>query len=201
VFIAGVGGQGLLTIGRILGAAAVEAGHDVTVAEVHGMAQRGGSLNVQVRIGFGEAPLMLRGSADLFIALEALEAARYIEYAGSHTKVVLNKFILPPPLSKYPEFEQVRSAIEKLGVKVYVVNANAISKKVLGTIISANIAILGFAYAVDRDLQKLIEYRHLEKGLETVMKGRALEVNKQVLRLGYEEGLKSAGRVLSSLML
>ena len=191
IFVAGVGGQGLLTLGRVLGNAATEAGHDVTVAEVHGLAQRGGTLNVQVRIGPGEAPTIPRGATDLFVALEALEVIRYSEYIGPHTRVVLNKFLWPPPLAKYPDFDQIRSRLEEKGVKVYVVDANGISKKLLGIIISANIAILGYSYAIDEGLQKLLEYKHLEKGLEKVFKGKVLELNKQVLREGYEEGLKS----------
>jgi len=100
IFIAGVGGQGLLTIGRILGTAAIEAGHDVTVAEVHGLSQRGGTLNIHVRIGPGEAPIIPRGATDLYIALEALEAVRYSEYVSTKSKIVINKFLWPPPLAK-----------------------------------------------------------------------------------------------------
>ncbi|MET1160558.1 MAG: indolepyruvate oxidoreductase subunit beta [Thermoprotei archaeon] len=191
IFIAGVGGQGLLTLGRILGNAAIEAGHDVTVAEVHGLAQRGGTLNVQVRIGPGEAPQIPIGGADLFIALEALECIRYIKYANENTRIVMNKFVWPPPLAKYPSLDSIIDTLRSKGLKIYLVDANDISKKILGTIISANIAILGFSYAVDEGLQKLLEYEHLEKGLERVFRGKVLELNKKVLKTGYEEGLKS----------
>ncbi len=190
IFLAGVGGQGLLTLGRILGNAAIEAGHDVTVAEVHGLSQRGGTLNVQVRIGPGEAPTIPRGAVDLFIALEALEAVRYSEYIGPETRVVLNKFIWPPPLAKYPSLETILEKLGEKNIKIHLVDANGISKKITGTIISANIAILGYAYAIDPGLQKLLEYKHLEKGLEKVFRGKVLELNKKVLEEAYKEGLK-----------
>ncbi|OYT39132.1 MAG: pyruvate ferredoxin oxidoreductase [Desulfurococcales archaeon ex4484_58] len=190
IFIAGVGGQGLLTLGRILGNAAIEAGHDVTVAEVHGLAQRGGTLNVQVRIGPGEAPQIPRGGVDLFIALEALEALRYSSYVGRDTRIVMNKFIWPPPLAEYPSMESIIEKLREHGLKLYVVDANGLSKKILGTIISANIAMLGYSYAIDPGLQKLLEYKHLEKGLERVFRGKVLEANKKVLKESYNEGLK-----------
>ncbi len=191
IFLAGVGGQGLLTLGRILGNAAIEAGHDVTVAEVHGLSQRGGTLNVQVRIGPGEAPTIPRGAVDLFIALEALEAVRYSEYIGPETRVVLNKFIWPPPLAKYPSLETILEKLGEKNIKIHLVDANGISKRITGTIISANIAILGYAYAIDPGLQKLLEYKHLEKGLEKVFRGKVLELNKKVLEEAYKEGLKN----------
>lgn len=190
VFVAGVGGQGLLTIGRVIGLAAIEAGQDVTVAEVHGLSQRGGTLNVQIRIGSGEAPLIPRGGSDLYLAMEALEAVRYSEYIGLNTRVVINKFLWPPPLSKYPSLENILNKFIEKGINVYLVDANDISKRILGTIISANIAIIGYSYAVDPGLQKLIEYKHLEKSLEYIFRGKVLELNKIVLKTGYEEGLR-----------
>lgn len=194
VFITGVGGQGLLTIGRLLGYAAIEAGRDVTVAEVHGMSQRGGSLNVQVRIGEGEAPLIPTGGVDLYIALEAIEAVRYIKMINSETRIVINSFLWPPPLSKYPTLEEIVAKIREVNRNVYVFDANAVSKEVLGTIISANIAIVGFSYAIDPGLSSILEYRHLEKALEKIFRGRALELNKVVMKKSYEIGLNSVKR-------
>lgn len=191
VFITGVGGQGLLTLGRLLGYAAIEAGHDVTVAEVHGLSQRGGTLNVQVRIGDGEAPLIPTGASHLYIALEAIEAVRYARFISRETTVVINDFLWPPPLAKYPGMNEILSKLKALNDKVYVIDANGVSKKVLGNIISSNIAILGFSYAVDYGLKKLVKYEDIEKALERIFRGKALELNKKVLREGFEEGLKT----------
>jgi len=191
IFISGVGGQGLLTIGRILGLAAIEAGQDVTVAEVHGLSQRGGTLNVQVRIGPGESPQIPRGAVDLYIALEALEALRYISMVNKDSRIVMNKFIWPPPLAKYPSLEDIVEKIRGAGLKLYVFDANSLSKRIVGTIISSNIALIGYSYAVDNGLQKIIEYSHLEKALEKVFRGKALELNKKVLKESFEEGVRS----------
>ncbi len=190
IFIAGVGGQGLLTLGRILGNAAIVAGKDVTVAEVHGLSQRGGTLNVQVRIGEGEAPQIPRGAVDLFIALEALEAVRYSNYLGKDTRIALNEFIWPPPLVKYPSLETIIEKFKASGLKLYILNANELSKRLIGSIISANVAMLGFSYAVDKGLQNILSYEDLEKGMERVFRGKVLELNKKVLREAYNKGLK-----------
>ncbi|MEM4476465.1 MAG: 2-oxoacid:acceptor oxidoreductase family protein, partial [Desulfurococcaceae archaeon] len=85
ILIAGVGGQGLLTLGELIGSAAIESGVDVTIAEVHGLSQRGGSVVVHVRLGPGSSPVIPRGAADLLIGLEAIETARYIDYANKES--------------------------------------------------------------------------------------------------------------------
>jgi len=190
IVLAGVGGQGLLTLGRVLGNAAILAGEDVTIAETHGLSQRGGSLIVQVRIGKGESPMIPKGAADLLIGLEALETTRQITYANQSTRIVMNKFLWPPPLADYPDIDNIVNEIRSRNIKLYVVDANKISEEIVGTIISANMAILGYAYAVDKGLQEKISYEHLEKALEKVFRGKVLELNKKVLRRGYEEGLK-----------
>lgn len=192
IVVAGVGGQGLLTLGRVLGNAAIEAGIDATIAETHGLAQRGGSLIVQVRLGEGESPMVPRGAADLLMGLEALETARRIIYANKDTRIVMNNFIWPPPLETYPDIDQIIGKIRERGLKLYIVDANKISEEITGTIISANMAILGFAYAVDPGLQERLEYRHLEKALERVFRGKILEINKKVLAAAYELGKKQA---------
>jgi indolepyruvate ferredoxin oxidoreductase beta subunit len=190
IVLAGVGGQGLLTLGRVLGNAAIAAGIDATIAETHGLSQRGGSLIVQVRLGEGESPMIPRGAADLIIGLEALETARRIIYANKDTRIVMNKFIWPPPLEIYPDIEQIIEKIRERGLKLYIIDANRVSEEITGTIISANMAMLGYAYAVDHGLREWLSYNDLEKGLERVFRGKVLELNKKVLRRAYEIGLK-----------
>ena len=102
----------------------------------------------------------------------------------------MNKFLWPPPLADYPDIDNIINEIRSRNIKLYVVDANKISEEIVGTIISANMAILGYAYAVDEGLQERISYEHLEKALEKVFRGKVLELNKKVLRKGYEEGLK-----------
>ncbi len=191
MLITGVGGQGLLTLGTILGVACTIRGLDVSVAEVHGMSQRGGSVVVFVRIGLEPSPIVPVGGADHMLALELLEATRWIYYVKKGGHVTVNDFIWPPPLSAYPSRDQLLSEMKSREIKLHVVNANDMSVKILGSPISANIAVLGYALAVDKTLQELLTLRAVENALEEHFKGRALELNKLLLRTAFEEGIKS----------
>lgn len=191
ILLAGVGGQGLLTLGTIIGNAAIEEGVDVTIAETHGLSQRGGSLVVHVRLGESMSPLIPRGATNLMIGLEALETIRYIGYANKDTKVVMNKFLWPPPLSKTPKLSDIINALSSTISRLYVVDANEEAKKATGLIVTANTLILGYAYSIDEDLHSLISLRSIEKGLERVFKEKALELNKKALKTGIELAKKT----------
>ncbi len=191
IILAGVGGQGLLTLGRILGNAAIIAGEEITIAETHGLSQRGGSLIVQIRIGPGESPMIPRGAAHLIIGLEALETGRQIVYANRNTKIVMNEFLWPPPLALYPDINQIIEKIRERGLKLYVFNANKLSEELTGSIISANVALLGYTIAIDEELSKRISIEQVDKALERVFRGKVLEMNRKVLWKAYEVGGKN----------
>lgn len=194
IAIVGVGGQGLLTLGAIIGEACSRVGLDVAVAEVHGMSQRGGSVIVHVRIGNEPSPIIPLGGADHIISLELLEATRYLPYANRDTVISINDFLWSPPLSNYPNRASLIKAIGGRVQRVYLVNANEISTRIIGSPISANIAILGFSLGVDERLSDVITVDHVEEALGEMFHGKALEYNKQILRIGYEEGLRNAER-------
>lgn len=109
IMIVGVGGQGTLLTSRILGKIILTAGYDVKLSEVHGMAQRGGSVVTFVRFGKKVyEPIVEEGQADVLIAFERLEAARYIHYLKKDGVLILNdQRIDPMPViigaAKYPE--------------------------------------------------------------------------------------------------
>ena len=91
IMIVGVGGQGTLLASRILGSALLDCGYDVKVSEVHGMSQRGGSVVTYVRCGEKVAsPIIEKGEADIILAFEQLEAARWIEYLRPDGKIIVN---------------------------------------------------------------------------------------------------------------
>jgi indolepyruvate ferredoxin oxidoreductase beta subunit len=190
ILIVGVGGQGLLTLGSIIGVACTIRGLDVAVAEVHGMSQRGGSVVIYVRIGEEPSPIMPVGSADHMLALELIEAARHIHHVRRMGYVTVNDFLWPPPLSVYPSRDQLISEVKTRDIKLHVVDANNMSVKITGSPISANIAILGYALGVDEFLRGLLGLDVIEKSLEEHFRGRALELNKSLLRIAFEEGLK-----------
>lgn len=190
ILIVGVGGQGLLTLGSVIGVACAIRGLDVAVAEVHGMSQRGGSVVVYVRIGEELSPIMPMSSADHMLALELIEAARYIHHVRRMGYATINDFLWPPPLSLYPSRDQLISKVKSRDIRLHVVDANDMSIKITGSSISANIAILGYALGVDESLRELLELDVVEKSLEEHFRGRALELNKSLLKIAFEEGLK-----------
>lgn len=109
IMIVGVGGQGTLLTSRILGGIAREGGYDVKISEVHGMAQRGGSVVTFVRFGEQVAePIVEEGQADLLIAFERLEALRYVHFLKPDGVLILNDQKIEPMtvsagMAKYPE--------------------------------------------------------------------------------------------------
>ena len=97
IMIVGVGGQGTLLASRLLGAVMIAEGMDVKVSEVHGMSQRGGSVVTYVRAGEKVAsPIIDKGEADLILAFEQLEAARWLPYLKKGGKLVVNTQKMDP---------------------------------------------------------------------------------------------------------
>jgi len=146
IVLTGVGGQGVITAANILGKAAVNAGVTVYVSEVHGMAQRGGSVNCTIRIGNVSGPLLANGTADAIISTEPVEALRYINYANKDTKVITDitsvvPFTVAVGTDKYPKLEDIYKEIEK-NAKLYKIDGLEIARKA-GATITKNIVMLG----------------------------------------------------------
>ncbi|MGC9152704.1 MAG: 2-oxoacid:acceptor oxidoreductase family protein, partial [Vulcanisaeta sp.] len=113
IYLAGVGGQGLVTFATILGDAAIRAGYKALIAETHGLSQRGGSIDVHVRIGDVDAPLIPKGGADVVVAFEMLEAFRAINYANENTVFIVNRRLIRPPATrqKIPSVEDLENML------------------------------------------------------------------------------------------
>ena len=152
IVLVGVGGQGVITAANILGKAAVKADMNVYTSEVHGMAQRGGSVYCTVRIGDVSSPLVARGSADSIIGMEPVEALRYINYAGRQTKIITDitpviPFTVTIGGETYPRLEDVLEELEA-HAELYTIDALSLAKKA-GAAITKNIVMLGALAAVD----------------------------------------------------
>jgi indolepyruvate ferredoxin oxidoreductase beta subunit len=147
IMIVGVGGQGTLLTSRILGALTIHAGYDVKLSEVHGMAQRGGSVVTFVRYGDKVSePIVEEGQADVLIAFERLEALRYAHYLKKSGVIVVNdQRIDPMPVvigaAKYPE--NILEDLEKTH-RVFKVDAMEEAKKI-GNSRVFNVIVLGIA--------------------------------------------------------
>jgi len=145
LLIVGVGGQGTLLASRVLGTVALKMNFDVKVSEVHGMSQRGGSVETYVKFGKKiYSPLVEKGEADLVIAFEKLEALRWVDYLTEDGKMIINEQEIDPmPViigkAKYPE-----NIIDTLKEKhrIYSLDALKIAHE-CGNIKAVNIVLLG----------------------------------------------------------
>lgn len=182
IMIVGVGGQGTLLTSRILGALTIQAGYDVKLSEVHGMAQRGGSVVTFVRYGNKVyEPVVEEGQADVLIAFERLEALRYAHYLKKGGAIVVNdQRIDPMPVvigtAKYPE--NILEDLEK-DHRIYRVNAIEEAKK-LGNSKVFNVIVLGVA-AQHMDFTK----EDWLKVIENTVPPKTIEINKKAFEVGY----------------
>ncbi|MBE5939146.1 MAG: indolepyruvate oxidoreductase subunit beta [Lachnospiraceae bacterium] len=183
IMIVGVGGQGTLLTSRILGGITLKAGYDVKLSEVHGMAQRGGSVVTFVRYGESVAePIVEEGQADVLIAFERLEALRYAHFLKKDGAIVVNDYRIDPMTvvigaAKYPE--NIIENLEK-DHNVYKINAMEEAKK-LGNSKVFNIIVLGMA-AKHMDFKK----EEWLEVIENTVPPKTIEINKKAFLLGYE---------------
>ncbi len=189
VLLTGVGGQGILTSAAILAKAAMNSDLNVITAETHGMAQRGGSVEVHVRIGDVLSPLIPEGSADYLLSLELSEVLRYAKYCCESTVAVVNTGrILPLAVSRgearYPDFEEIKKSTSWM--KTIFVDASRIAEKA-GNVQATNVAIIG-AFCGVCDLFSL---ETLEEAVKEVLPEKIHDVNIRALRMGYSATGKS----------
>lgn len=183
IMIVGVGGQGTLLTSRILGKIILTAGYDVKLSEVHGMAQRGGSVVTFVRFGTKVyEPIVEEGHADILIAFERLEAARYLHYLKKDGVLILNdQKIDPMPViigaAKYPEH-----IVEEMGQEYHVEKVDAMSvAKEIGNTRVFNTIVLGL---VAKHLPFTKE-QWLEV-IENTVPQNTVEINQQAFLRGFE---------------
>ncbi|MBD5369557.1 MAG: indolepyruvate oxidoreductase subunit beta [Bacteroides sp.] len=184
IVLAGVGGQGILSIATILGAAALEEGLYLKQAEVHGMSQRGGDVQSNLRISSEPiaSDLIPLGGADLIVSLEPMEALRYLPFLSPTGWIVTNTtpFVNIP---NYPEMDEIMAELGKLP-HVVAFDMDAVAKEVAGPR-SANMVLLG---ACARHIEGM-EKEKIEDGIRSVFgrKGEAIvESNLKAFRAGWE---------------
>lgn len=184
VLMVGVGGQGTILASKVLARAAQEAGYDIKVSEIHGMAQRGGSVVTQVRLGEKVySPLITEGGADVVLAFEKLEGLRLLPYLKPGGTIIINNQEIPPvPVlvgaAQYPA--NVIEYIRSVAPDTVVVDALDIAVK-CGNPKAANVVLLG---VMAKNLP--IEREVWEKALAARVPARFLEVNKAAFAAGYE---------------
>ena len=146
ILFSGVGGQGILLASEVTVYALLAAGYDAKKSEVHGMAQRGGSVTAQLRYGDKVySPLIEPGKADILISFEMMEAARYLPYLHKESKVIVNTQQIKPPavaMGKIPYPANVLDAITSQGIQVVTVDAFDIARDA-GEVKAANVVMVG----------------------------------------------------------
>ena len=186
VLIVGVGGQGTLLASRLLGSAMMDLGYDVKVSEVHGMSQRGGSVETYVR--YGEkvySPVIDPGEADIVLAFEQLEAARFLPFLKKGGVVVTNtQKIDPMPVvtgaAQYPQ--GLLEAIEGQGARLLALDALSLAEQA-GSVKAVNVVLIG-AMSKSLGTEKEIWLKTIEKTVPP----KFVEMNKKAFTLGYEAG-------------
>ncbi len=182
IFITGVGGQGIILASEILSEAALVAGHDIKKSEVHGMAQRGGTVVSAVR--FGEkiySPLITEGKADVVLAFEKLEALRQIEFLKQGGTMIVNtQTINPGPVAsgemQYPR--DIIARIEQSGVDAKFIDGLTLAKQA-GHPRSTNVVLLG---ALSNFLP--LEEKVCEQAIKARVPGKTIEINLKAFELG-----------------
>ena len=148
IVMVGVGGQGLITAARVLAESAIASGSRAIVAETHGLSQRGGAVEVHVRMGSAYAPLVPEGEAHLVVGFEMIESARGVRYLRRDGSLITSDVIMRPPIPGVvaPSRSQIEDALRKAGVRYFVVPAREIAERA-GSYLSENMALLGAVYA------------------------------------------------------
>ena len=184
IILAGVGGQGILSIATVIGSAALEQNLSLKQAEVHGMSQRGG--DVQSHLRLSDAPihsdLIPLGGADIIISMEPMEALRYLPFLAKDGWIITNTVPLKN-IPNYPELEEVEKALAKVK-NLVALDAEAMAKAVQSPR-SANMVLLGASAAV----MKILEPEKLRDGIRRIFarKGDAIvDANLNAFDAGLE---------------
>jgi indolepyruvate ferredoxin oxidoreductase beta subunit len=185
--VTGVGGQGALLASNILADVGVRAGYDVKKSEVHGMAQRGGSVNSTVRWGKKVySPLIGQGEADYLVALEKLEALRYVEMLRPGGTAIVGDLGIPPlSVSSgddvYPNDEQVRQILSQVTDDYYFIPSVHLADE-LGNARAHNVVLLGTLSTFIDDVSPEVWLQSIR---ERVPK-RFIELNERAFQAGKE---------------
>lgn len=183
ILMVGVGGQGVILASEIISEVMMRAGHDVKKSEVHGMAQRGGSVSSHVRFGPKVySPLIKKGDADVLFSFELLESVRYLDFLRSDALLIVNKQkVLPPSVTlgvdSYPE--RLPEIMRERFSRVEIVDALDIAKQA-GNARALNVAFLGALsrhFAVDENLWKdvissMLPLKLVDVNIKAFMLGR-----------------------------
>jgi len=183
IVLAGVGGQGILSIAFVIDNAALKRGLKIKQAEVHGMAQRGGAVQSHLRLSEGEihSDLIPKGEADMILSVEPLETLRYLDYLGPEGYVVTSSTPMVN-IPDYPDVDETLSSIRRVERSI-VVDSGELAREA-GSGRAQNMVMLGAACShlilEEADILEFIEVLFRDRG------ERLVEINTKAFRLGRE---------------
>jgi indolepyruvate ferredoxin oxidoreductase beta subunit len=191
IFICGVGGQGLVLLTSVIGDACAKKGRKIVTGEMYGLSQRSGAVSVHLRIGEEVfSPLIPYGGADILLALEAIEALRYLEYLKKDGVVLMNKRIMHPPIetselvmtkgTKYVSVEDVVSQLKKWTQNIAVINALALARE-SGNTNTENTVFLGCLSALEAFP---VEESYIRESIAEAVPKKTIDQNMKAFDLG-----------------
>jgi len=191
IFICGVGGQGLVLLTSVIGDACARKGRKIVTGEMYGLSQRSGAVSVHLRIGDKVfSPLIPYGGADILLALEAIEALRYLEYLKKDGIVLMNKRIMHPPIetsrlvmtkgTKYVIVEDVVSQLKKWTQNIAVIDALPLARE-SGNINTENTVFLGCLSALEAFP---VEESYIRESIAEAVPKKTIDQNLKAFDLG-----------------
>jgi indolepyruvate ferredoxin oxidoreductase beta subunit len=186
MIISGVGGQGVLLVTRIFAEIALKEGYPLIGSEDHGMSQRGGSVMTHLKIGNFDSPLVKKGSANILLSLEKNEAYKTLHYLKPATDGHDGGLcFINAPDPDYMD-KQIKAYLNERGIETYAFGADQVARE-MGSVQSANVALIGFASAHPR-----FPFSHdrLRVSIERVTPQRFREVSVKIFDRGFLEGKK-----------
>jgi indolepyruvate ferredoxin oxidoreductase beta subunit len=158
ILAVGTGGQGVLTVAHLLSRFFVARGHEVVSGQLHGMAQRGGSVQSSVMVDCGMSPVIPEGKADFVLGLEPIECARALHFMSSHTRVFMNATMVTPFVVAQnevrhqgvgaPSVHELEQAVRSLTPSLCVTDASGLAEQA-GSIRTLNLVMLGSLFGAD----------------------------------------------------
>ena len=185
IVFSGIGGQGIVVASDIFCEAALFDGLDVAKAEVHGMAQRGGSIVAHVRVGDKvQSPLIETGRGDVILGFELLEAARVLPVLSKNGTVILNTKYIPPSTSagNLSDFnhDRILNMILERASKVFEIDGIGIANR-LGNVLAVNTVLLGALSAIP---ENPLSKESLEKAIANRLKEKYVALNLKAFNIG-----------------
>lgn len=187
IYIAGVGGQGVIKASQVLGLACVKKGVNIVMSEIHGMSQRGGSVPAEIRIGDAYSPLIEEGATDLLIAFEPSEAVRASKKLSKKTLAVVNRkpvipFTVSLGISTYEDPEIYINELRENLNCVIAIDALSLAENA-GSILSVNMVMLGAASSFEGFP---VEKGFLLEAIKESFSPKYVDLNLKAFDMGFE---------------